>query len=82
VDTKLKIFPNPVTTYCSVSYPVATDRASLSLYHADGRKIGEYTIAVGSTQRSIDVSVLSTGHYFIVYKNNDQTISSSFIKQK
>ncbi|MGI8634191.1 MAG: choice-of-anchor Q domain-containing protein, partial [Segetibacter sp.] len=78
--TGVKIFPNPVTTYCAISYPVASVNAKLSIITTDGKKIGDYNIAAGSTQRSIDVSALPAGHYFIVYKNDSQITSSTFIK--
>ncbi len=78
--TRLTVFPNPVATHCSVSYPVATTKASVSIYREDGSKVGEYAIAIGSTQRSIDVSSLNSGHYFMVYRNNHKTITGTFIK--
>jgi hypothetical protein len=78
----LKLSPNPATAYCTVSYPVATANAFLTIYHADGRKTGEYNIAVGSTQRSIDVSKFTTGYYFIVYRNNGHLTTSAFVKTK
>lgn len=80
VGKQLKMFPNPVGSFCSVSYPVAAGGALLSVYTVDGKAMGNYSIATGSTQRSIDVSGLKAGIYFMVYKNNNQTLTSSFIK--
>jgi len=80
IKTSLKIFPNPVTTSITVSYPVASAMASLRIIHADGKKIANYNVAVGSIQRTIDVSGLASGQYFIIYNNAEQTITSSFIK--
>jgi hypothetical protein len=78
--TRIKLFPNPVTTNCFVTYPTATANASLSILQMDGKKVGDYKIANGSTQRSIDVSELRSGYYFIVYKNENLTTTSTFIK--
>jgi len=76
----VKIFPNPVTTSVTVSYPVASERASLSILTADGKKIGEYIVSVGSNQRTIDVSPLTPGQYFIIYLHSNQKCILSFIK--
>ncbi len=78
--TTVKIFPNPVTTSFTVSYPAASEKATLSIVSADGKRIAEYIVAVGSIQRSVDVSELGAGQYFIIYKNGNQTTSGSFIK--
>jgi|GEM_PF-1049594 len=80
VETGIKVFPNPVASYCLVSYPVAHKNASLSIIRLDGKKVGDYNIVPGSSQRSIDLAGLSNGYYIMVYKNNQQTISSRFIK--
>ncbi|MDQ6814001.1 MAG: T9SS type A sorting domain-containing protein, partial [Bacteroidota bacterium] len=79
--TGMKIFPNPVSNNCSVSYPPAAVRASLLIVTTDGKKINEYAIAPGSAQRSIDVSGLSAGQYFIIYSNSEHTSTVSFIKK-
>jgi len=78
--TQIDLFPNPVTTYCSVSYPVATANALLSIYWVDGKKVGDYNVVAGSTQRSIDVSELKAGNYLMVYKRENQKFTSSFMK--
>ena len=79
-NTQWKLFPNPVTTYYAVSYPVASASATLHIFAADGKRMGDYNIATGSAQRSNDVSDVPKGAYFIVYTNNGQTFSGSFIK--
>ncbi|MBC8034662.1 MAG: T9SS type A sorting domain-containing protein [Chitinophagaceae bacterium] len=76
----LKIFPNPVSSVCTVSYPEATANATLTIYTAQGSKVSEYNVTTGSKQRSIDVSQLGSGTYYLVYVNNNKTITTSFIK--
>lgn len=76
----LKIFPNPVTSNCTISYPLAVAHALLSVYTVDGKKVADYNVAAGSVQRTIDVAEFKAGVYFLVYRNNKQTITSSFVK--
>jgi hypothetical protein len=80
VGTAVQISPNPTSSYCTVSYPLASAAALLTIYTVDGKKISDYNIAAGSTQRSIDVSELRSGMYFIVYKNGKQSNTCSFVK--
>ncbi|MBC7888459.1 MAG: choice-of-anchor D domain-containing protein [Ferruginibacter sp.] len=79
-ENTIKIFPNPVIDNISISYPTATANTSVSIFLADGKKIGEYKIAAGSTQRSLDVAELGRGLYIIVYKNDGITTTGSFLK--
>jgi hypothetical protein len=76
----LKIFPNPVTSTCTVSYPLAAASSVLSVYRVDGKKIAGYGLPAGSTQQSLDVSALKNGMYFIVYTSGEQTVTASFVK--
>jgi len=80
VETGIKVFPNPVASYAQVSYPIALKNATLSIIRGDGKKVGDYTIVPGSTQRNVDISGLSNGFYIMVYKNNQQVFTSRFIK--
>jgi hypothetical protein len=77
---QISIFPNPVSAQCTVSYPRANSNGVLSVFTADGKKIAEYIAAAGSTQRSIDLSELKRGTYFIEYTGIGQKITSSFVK--
>jgi hypothetical protein len=54
--------------------------ALLSVYTVDGKKVADYNVAAGSVQRTIDVAEFKAGVYFLVYRNNKQTITSSFVK--
>lgn len=80
VETGVKVFPNPVVGSCLVSYPVAFKNASLSVFRIDGKKIVDYNIVAGSTQRNVDIAGLSSGYYIMVYNNNQQTTTCRFIK--
>lgn len=79
-EKAIKVFPNPLTTTCTVSYPLASEKALLSVYTVDGKKVTDYNVAAGSTQRSLDVSSLKSGMYFIVYSDGKQMLTGSFLK--
>jgi len=76
----ITLFPNPATNYLTVSYPEASTRATMQIFLNNGTKVGDYNIAAGSVQRSLDVSRLHTGYYYIVYRNNGIAKTTSFIK--
>ncbi len=80
VTDQLQLFPNPVISYCTLSYPLATANAFVSIYTADGKKLSSYQVAAGSTQTGIDVSAFAKGSYFIVYNNGNKISTISFNK--
>jgi len=79
-NAEVRLFPNPMSSLCTVIYPPAIVTAVLSIYAPDGKKIADYNIAAHSSQRSLDLSGLKPGMYFIVYKNDELTITRSFVK--
>jgi hypothetical protein len=79
-DFNLSVFPNPASSYLTVSHPKTAEKASLEIYARDGKRLGEYMIAKGLVQSTINISSLPNGYYIIVYKGNGEIKSTVFIK--
>jgi len=73
---KIKVFPNPVTNRCSISYNLENDdKVNISVFDCDGRFIK--TICNGKQTKGFkefawDRSDVETGIYMIVLKFNNQ----------
>lgn len=76
----LQIFPNPVISTITISHPKADIGTVVKVLSIDGKMIMQYNIAKNVTQTSFDVSKLKAGQYIISYKNNDASISKTFVK--
>ncbi|MDA3867029.1 MAG: right-handed parallel beta-helix repeat-containing protein [Salinivirgaceae bacterium] len=79
-NTSIKVYPNPAVSNLMVSFPSTTVDGTLSVFHVDGRKVMDYKLAKGSTQKSIDVSLFKRGIYFIILKSNQQSSTKFIVK--
>ncbi len=76
--TKLKVYPNPVSSLLYVEIPSQYDTANVKLYDILGKKVLEKTVS--STQNKINVSNLSKGVYLAKIEANGLSITKKIIK--
>ncbi len=76
----LDIFPNPVTNNVTISHPKAKTGAFIRILSADGRVVGQYSVAKDAVQTSIDASHLNAGNYFVNYMNDGKSESKMILK--
>lgn len=77
-NTKLKVYPNPVSSLLYVEIPSQYDTATVKLYDILGKKVLEKTVS--STQKKINVSNLSKGVYLAKIEANGLSITKKIIK--
>lgn len=77
---KLNVFPNPVSSFLSVSYPPADIETTLVIADMTGKEVFRKKIPGGSSQESFDVSSLSAGGYVLTLYTTTGTLVSKFIK--
>jgi len=73
------IYPNPVKDNLNLRLPADLSQAELVIYNQLGQSVFNYSVQ--NETRSIDVSGLSTGIYFIQFLTEDITKTFKFIKQ-
>jgi uncharacterized lipoprotein YddW (UPF0748 family) len=61
----LKVFPNPVTESCSITYPYPLAERSIQLLDANGRLLAEYYRNENTLTEELDLSGFTQGFYFI-----------------
>jgi hypothetical protein len=77
-NTKLKVYPNPVSSLLYVEIPSQYDTATVKLYDILGKKVLEKTVS--STKTKINVSNLSKGVYLAKIEANGLSITKKIIK--
>lgn len=79
VLTNLKVYPNPVNNYITISFNNNEFMKEVSIFNA----LGLHVIQVKTNHQktlTIDTSSLSKGIYFLNIKGDNQTYSKKFIK--
>lgn len=77
----LKIFPNPVASICTVTYPAITD-GLLQVVTVDGRIVSSQKItATNGTQTTLNIEKLQAGTYLILLKSNGEKQYVKFVKR-
>ena len=61
LEQNFAIYPNPVTDYVTVSFPVASEVALLKIYNVLGNLVLERSIA--ASENRIDLSAFTSGMY-------------------
>ncbi|WP_264519820.1 T9SS type A sorting domain-containing protein [Flavobacterium sp. N1994] len=74
-NSVISIYPNPATTVLNIK--LDAEIKSVSIYNTLGQIVQEHL----SSNKTIDVSVLKTGSYFIKIISDKGTVSSKFIKE-
>ena len=70
---KLSVYPNPASSFITVTHERSRDNNRLQVVTADGRIVQIIPLAFGATQTTIDVSQLAKGAYFIRLENSAGT---------
>ncbi|MBD3635943.1 MAG: T9SS type A sorting domain-containing protein [Crocinitomicaceae bacterium] len=69
---EIYVFPNPTTDYFTV---VADNYVSTRLYDMSGR------LVLSSVQKSIDISTVSSGKYYVIIETNAGAVTKGLIKR-
>ncbi|OWP83064.1 hypothetical protein BWK59_12510, partial [Flavobacterium davisii] len=77
--TYFNLFPNPASSYLNIETKADIELYSVQVYNA----LGQLVLVQPQTQntKTIDVSSLTTGNYFIKINSNKGTSNTKFIKQ-
>lgn len=65
LDQGISVYPNPAKLHLTIKNTSYLNLKSATLYDLSGRKVVEYDISSGSKLKSIDVSGVSSGVYFV-----------------
>ena len=74
---KLVLYPNPVTNVLNITTSEATIIEKVSLYNLTGQLIK----SVEGNQKTVDMSDLSSGNYFVKIQTNQGVINKKVIKK-
>ena len=77
----LKVNPNPALNSITISYPKATEDASLKIVSSSGKKMLGMKIIAGSSEINLVISSFAKGLYEIVYTDVNKKQSIRFVKQ-
>lgn len=72
---EIKIFPNPVSQNLTISISEMLAYNSASIYSIEGKKLME------TDEKTIDVSSLKSGVYFITIETTQGTITKKIVKE-
>lgn len=79
----LKIYPNPTEDMISVDVFVPnTELSKIEIFDLLGKKVIESSVerSIGNHNITVDLSVLSSGEYILIFKNGLTTIEKKIIK--
>lgn len=78
-STYFKVYPNPVSTTLNIDAKDTIQISSINIYNT----LGQLVLVVPNAQntKSVDVSNLSSGNYFIKINSDKGTSNTKFIKQ-
>jgi choice-of-anchor B domain-containing protein len=80
-DNAIRIFPIPVTDKLVVLSSEFGDKKEIEIYDVVGQKVFSELQTTNSKQQTIDVSLLSSGIYFITVTGKDQSkFTKKFVK--
>jgi len=77
-NTKLKVYPNPVSSFLYVEIPSQHETATVKMYDILGKKVLEKTVS--ATQTTINVASLSKGIYLAKIEANGLSVTKKIIK--
>jgi PKD repeat protein len=80
IESKFNIWPNPVNDMLNIQLNSRIDNATINIYDASGRIVGNYTIS-NLNQVNINVAKLPPGLYFARFVNQNKSEVVKFIKQ-
>jgi hypothetical protein len=84
VDAKgrsvISLYPNPATDNLMVNHPKATTGSTITILTADGRKLKQYNVLIGSEQTYLNIESLTKGNYLLQFSNNSENMATKFIQ--
>ncbi|UFH53114.1 PA14 domain-containing protein [Spirosoma sp. KNUC1025] len=80
-EPKLRLYPNPSQDILTVEHATITNEGSLIIYSIDGRRLQRHELLLGSSQTTLDVSMLPKGVYVLEYIDSSTKRPTRFIKQ-
>jgi hypothetical protein len=75
-----QLYPNPASTSINITMSNNADKLYYSIYDLLGNKIGDGEFS--GKQTSIDVSMLSSGIYFLKIYNQNSAINKKFVVER
>ncbi len=78
-ESFLKIFPDPVNDNFTLLHPVALQHSFIKILNYNGAVVLKYNPITGSISSSINVTALALGTYTIVFYNDKNIFSSTFL---
>jgi hypothetical protein len=85
IDNSISVFPNPSADQLSIQNGNGfTGNAKAKIVDANGKLVLEknFIFSTSTNQNIIDISMLTSGLYFITIKTEDGTITKKFVKEK
>lgn len=78
---KIKIYPNPSSAVITVEVPEGLYSDYFKVADISGRIIINESIRINNRTASIDISMLENGLYFLILFNNNEVLTSPFVKK-
>ncbi|MBW7867278.1 MAG: T9SS type A sorting domain-containing protein [Brumimicrobium sp.] len=75
---EMSIFPNPVTSHLTLSTNFDLANAQIIIYSAYGQEVMRLSHIAGMNAE-LDCTLLNSGMYFLVIKNNQRSMNAKFI---
>ncbi|MFD2937247.1 carbohydrate-binding protein [Spirosoma flavum] len=78
---KLLLYPNPAKHIIQIKHSTAVESGFTKIIKTDGREMKSQNLILGSTNTTIDIRLLETGNYILLYQNGSNRTLSRFIKE-
>ncbi len=75
------IYPNPAKAVVSISNPKAIPFESATIYDLNGRLVKVYNLKDMGTEKTLDVSMLSSATYLVLIQGENGSITKQLIKE-
>jgi len=79
-QTKIKVYPDPVSDYLLVLCPLVSAGTKVSVINAEGKIVVTETLVPGATTAVIDVKNIPNGFYVLVFESKTEKHVMKFVK--
>ena len=79
ITSKIGVYPNPTSNKAVINFANAGKNTTVKLYNAQGNALLFEKVAPNTTTKTIDISKLTAGTYWIVLETNGKKLSSGVI---
>jgi len=82
-DDRIKLYPNPVKNFATISFTVQEEGANIQVFSAEGKKISNlfsHKLTAGEHEFSLDFSHFPAGSYYLAYVNGLHRETIPFLK--